>query len=97
MGNVYIVESCGEMSQVNFQQGPVMVQNVKLRELTGNTAFTQHWVVENSSGTNLSDHVGKPIACCIENYVSQSKMDGREFNNLRIREVVKLGTDNGVF
>lgn len=88
---IYIVESASEVRQVSTQQGTMMVQSVKLREVTGNNSYSQRWIVENISGTDLKDSVDQPIACCIENYVTSTK-DGRDFNNLRVREVVKLNT-----
>lgn len=88
---IYIVESASEVRQISTQQGTMMVQTVKLREVTGNNSYTQRWIVENISGTDLKDSVDQPVACCIENYVTASK-DGREYNNLRIREVIKLNT-----
>ena len=92
---IYIVESAKEPTSVSTQQGTMMVQTVKLRELTGNNSFSQRWIVENLSGTDVRDMVGKPIGCCIENYVSGK--DDREWNNLRIREVIKINTDTGAF
>lgn len=88
---IYIVESASEVRQVSTQQGTMTVQNVKLRETTGDNSYSQRWIVENISGIDVQDSKGQPIACCIENYVITAK-DGREFNNLRIREVIKLGT-----
>lgn len=88
---IYIVESASEVRQISTQQGTMMVQTVKLREVTGNNSYTQRWIVENISGTDLKDSVDQPVACCIENYVTASK-DGREYNNLRVREVIKLNT-----
>lgn len=91
----FIVESAKEPTTISTQQGSMKVQTIKLRELTGNNSYTQRWIVENLSGTDLRDMIGKPIACCIENYVSGK--DDREWNNLRIREAVKINTDCGAF
>lgn len=88
---IYIVESASEVRQVSTQQGTMTVQNVKLREITGDNSYSQRWMVENISGIDVKDSIGQPVACCIENYVSATK-DGREFNNLRVREIVKLST-----
>ena len=92
---IYIVESAKEPTAVSTQQGTMMVQTVKLRELTGNSAYSQRWIVENLSGNDVRDMIGKPIACCIENYVSGK--DDREWNNLRIREVSPLTPEGGIF
>lgn len=92
---IFIVESAKEPTTISTQQGSMMVQTIKLRELTGNNSYTQRWIVENLSGTDLRDMIGKPIACCIENYVSGK--DDREWNNLRIREAIKINTDCGAF
>lgn len=88
---IFIVESASEVRQVSTQQGTMTVQSIKLREVTGNNNFTQRWLVENISGTDLKDSIDQPVACCIENYVNATK-DGREYNNLRVREIVKLNT-----
>ena len=96
IATIYVVEACEQVRQLQTQQGTMLVQSVKLREVTGNNAYTQRWLVDNISGTDVSDHIGKPIACCIENYVSKTK-EGKEFNNLRIREVQKINTDCGAF
>jgi len=86
--SIFVLESASEMKAIPTQNGTMQVQTVKLRELTGGSAYTQRWIVDNLSGIDISDMTGKPIACCIENIVTGK--DGREWNNLRIREVAPL-------
>lgn len=91
MNNIYIVESAGEMQQFQTKDGMMLAQTVKLRELTGEK-YAQRWIVDNVSGRDLKPYIGKPVACQIENWVSTSR-EGREFNNIRIREAVILNED----
>ena len=89
MTQIFIVESCSEMKQFNTRDGRTLSsQEVKLREVTGNSAYSTRWIVDNLSGTDVTGHIAKPIACTIENYINSK--DGREYNNLLIREVQKL-------
>lgn len=92
---IFIVETASDPRAVSTQQGTMNVQTVKLRELTGDNSYSQRWIVENLSAKDLRDSVGSPVACCIENYVSGK--DGREWNNLRVREIIKINTNPNTF
>lgn len=91
MNCIFIVETAGDMQQFQTKDGIMLAQTVKLRELTG-AKYAQRWIVDNVSGRDLKPYIGKPVGCCLENWVSTSK-EGREFNNIRIREAVILAED----
>ena len=92
MNCIFIVETAGDMQQFSTKDGMMLAQTVKLREIGQGPKYAQRWLVDNVSGRDLKPYIGKPVGCCLENWVSTSK-EGREFNNIRIREVVILAED----
>ena len=91
MKQIHILDAAEEPRSIATKDGSMTVQQIKLRELTGDSAYTNRIIVDNVSGKNLRPYVGQPVACKIENWLSTTK-DGRDFNNLRVREVIVLAT-----
>lgn len=89
MDQIHILDAADEPRCIPTQNGSMTVQQITLRELTGDSPYTNRIVVENVSGKDLKPYVGQPVACKIENWLSTTK-EGRSFNNLRVREVIVL-------
>ena len=91
MKQIHILDAADEPRSFATQNGSMTSQSIRLRELTGDSEYTRKILVDNVSGKDLRKFIGSPIACKIENRVTKTK-EGREFNNLQVREVVVLAT-----
>lgn len=91
MKQIHILEAAEEPRTVATKDGCMTVQQIKLRELTGDSPYTKRIIVESVSGKDLRPYINQPVACKIENWLSTTR-EGRDFNNLRVREVIVLAT-----
>ena len=88
MAQIYRVESCSPMEQKQLQQGIITTQNCVLRELEGEPTYCKKYAVDNLSGQDLTEAVGKLVVTHIAQRFSES--NGRAWSNFVIREVYAI-------